>query len=226
VTLWAFGNRNTIWFDQIAFDSYLNLDLKQEKLNILDRMDPEYLLLWYHKSKTRDFSEIPALNNLLYLELNLSNIENFGFIGKFPSLKRLELHYCTKLLNDKGISKISNTLEHLHINQSKKFILSDELFNLKNIRVLCLNSCGNIESLDFLKHFPKLIDFRFVNTNVLNGDLTPIIEHPTIRSVGFLNKRHYNISENRMEVMINEKGKNDYKETIYNGSFSTFKYLD
>ena len=78
---------------------------------------------------------------------------------------------------------------------------------LKNLRILCLNDCGPIENLDFLKLFPKLEDFRFVNTNILDGNLKPILKHPTIKSVGFLNKRHYNIKDIEMEKLLTEKFK-------------------
>ncbi|MFJ8067374.1 hypothetical protein ACIQZD_00290 [Peribacillus sp. NPDC096447] len=47
-------------------------------------------------------------------------------------LKRLELHYCTNLQDDFGMSGLANTLEHLHINQSKKFVPNEELFSLTN----------------------------------------------------------------------------------------------
>jgi hypothetical protein len=182
--------------------------------------------MWHYNEKSGDFTEIPANNKLIYLELNLSNIHFFNGIDKFENLKRLELHYCTKLISDRGISKISESLEHLHINQSKKFIPMEELYALKNIRVLCLNSCGDLDNLNFLKYFPKLIDFRFVNTNVLDGDLTPIVEHPTIKSVGYLNKKHYNIKAEKMKLLLDEKSPNKYKVTIKNGEYSTFKYID
>lgn len=87
--------------------------------------------------------------NLLYLELNWSNIHDFLGVEKMNKLKRLELHYCTKLQNDFGLSGLADTLEYLHINQSKKFVPNEELFSLKNLRVLCLNSCGNLENLNF-----------------------------------------------------------------------------
>ena len=74
-----------------------------------------------------------------------------------------------------------------------------------------LNSCGPIENLDFLKNFPKLTDFRFVKTNILDGNLNPIIEHPTISSVGFSDKRHYNNKSENIKLILENKrfDKND-----------------
>jgi hypothetical protein len=220
-----YWRNNTIWFDEIPDTLVLNLDLKEEKLNSMTLQHLEYLILWHHKkSKFGNFTDIPE--NLLYLELNSSNIQSFNGIEKMERLKRLELHHCTKVENDSGLSGVAVTLEHLHINQSKKFVPIEELFLLKNLRVLCLNSCGNLENLEFLNHFPKLIDFRFVDTNVLDGNLSPILEHPTIRSVGYLNKKHFNIKTEKMKSLLEEKNNGqEYKSVVKKGEFQTFRYL-
>lgn len=98
--------------------------------------------------------------------------------------------------------------------------------SLKNLRVLCLNSCGNIENLNFLYQFPNLIDFRFVDTNVLDGDLTPILDPPTIRSVGFMNKRHYNIKEDKMDALLKDKnGGEEFQTVIKCGKYETYRYI-
>ncbi|MFF2499071.1 hypothetical protein [Peribacillus sp. NPDC058075] len=216
---------NTIWFEQIPDNLQANLNLKEDKFNEMQLENIEYLTLWHHKkSKLDNFESIPE--NLLYLELNWSNIQNFLGIEKMNKLKRLELHYCTKLQNDFGMSGLSNTLEFLHIEQSKKFVPNEELLSLKNLRVLRLNSCGNLENLNFLNQFPNLIDFRFVDTNVLDGDLSPILNHPTIRSVGFLNKRHYNIKDDKMDALLKDKnGEEEFKTVIKYGKYETFRHI-
>ncbi|WP_368505022.1 hypothetical protein AB3N04_05070 [Alkalihalophilus sp. As8PL] len=205
---------NTIWIDEIPNDLYRDINLKEQLLADNVTNDLEYLTLWHYKqNKLGSFNEIP--NTLRYLELNWANIRDFMGIEKLTKLKRLELHYCTKLEKDDGLATAAGNLEYLHINQSKKFIPTNELYSLKHLRVLCLNACGSLESLSFLNKFPNLIDFRFVNTNVLDGDLSPIVEHPTIRSAGFLNKKHYNIPAEKMATLLEEKnGGEEYKTII------------
>ncbi|MGE8021510.1 hypothetical protein ACQKOM_21825 [Peribacillus frigoritolerans] len=216
---------NTIWFEQIPDNLQSYLNLKEDKFNEMQLENIEYLTLWHHKkNKQGNFVSIPE--NPLYLELNRSNLQDFLWIEKMNKLKRIELHYCTKLQNDFGLSVLANTLEHLHINQSKKFVPNEELFSLKNLRVLCLNSCGNLENLNFLNQFPNLIDFRFVDTNVLDGDLSPILDHPTIRSVGFLNKRHYNINDGKLDALLKDKnGGEEFKTVIKYEKYETFRYI-
>lgn len=114
--------KNTIWFEQIPDNLQANVNLKEVKFNDMELENTEYLTLWYHKSKLRNLADLPLPENLHYLDLTWSNIHNFIGIEKLVNLKRLELHYCTKLQNDFGLSKLADRIEHLHINQSKKFI--------------------------------------------------------------------------------------------------------
>jgi hypothetical protein len=214
---------NTIWFDQIDREKIFHFNYKDKKYQDKITNDKEYGMTFHFKHKGLSFESFPDLPHLLFLEMDWANILNFEGIDKIKKLKRLELHYCIKLENDKGLASLKDSLEFLHINQSKKFSATEELLQLTNLRVLCLNTCGPIASLDFLKHFPNLIDFRFVDTKVLSGDLTPILNHPTIRTVGFMNKKHYNFSDKEIKEKLDVKS-DSFKEFVYKDEYLTYKY--
>ncbi|UPO90166.1 hypothetical protein [Niallia sp. Man26] len=231
-----YWRNNTIWFDDVPDYLYADINLNNETVNKRELGSVKieeialgkirYLTLWnYKKNNVGVLDNIPE--DLIYLEMNKANIENFKSIENFRGLKRLELHYCTKLQSDSGISAFTDTLEHLHINQSKKFTPNEELFSLKNLRVLCLNACGDLQNLNFLEEFPHLIDFRFANTNVLDGDLNPILNHPTIRTAGFLNKKHYNIKSNDLNERLNSKNEGRPFEEVIKNKYNdeTFRYI-
>jgi hypothetical protein len=220
---WRF---NTIWFDQLDQDKIFQNDFKENTIATENKTfeNAEYVIIWHLKEKLNSFDNLPYSDKLLYLELNWANIKSFDGIEKFKNLKRLELHYCVKLENDKGLSQLKDTIEFLHINQSKKFKFTDELLKLKKLKVLCLNACGSLDNLDFLKSFPNLVDFRFVDTNVLDGNLKPILEHPTIRTVGFLDKRHYNYKSEKIKLELRNKFANDYKTIVHKEQYLTFRY--
>lgn len=220
---WRF---NTIWFEQIEKDKLFKEDFKEGIIETDNRTseNAEYAILWHLNEKLNLFSNISNNEKLSFLELNWANIRNFEDLENFKNLKRLELHYCVKLENDFRLSRLKNNLEFLHINTSKKFKFTDELLQLENLKVLCLNACGPIDNLDFLKYFPNLIDFRFVNTNILDGNLQPILEHPTIRTVGFLNKKHYNFKCEQINLELENKFKSEYKTIVHEGKYSTYRY--
>ncbi|HLO45417.1 MAG TPA: hypothetical protein VK175_13860 [Leadbetterella sp.] len=220
---WRF---NTIWFEQLEQSKIFRKDFKEKFIATENKAfeNSEYGIVWHLKEKLNSFDNLPENEKLLYLELNCGIFKNFDGIEKFKNIKRLELHYCVKLENDFGLSRLKDSIEFLHINGSKKFKFTNELLQLKKLRVLCLNSCGSIDNLHFLKKFPNLIEFRFVNTNILDGNLNPILEHSTLRSVGFLNKKHYNYKDQKLELELNEKFCNKFKTIVYKEQYSTFRY--
>jgi hypothetical protein len=218
---WRF---NTIWFDQITESNIYHCNYKDKLFSKTKFEEVEYAMTYYFKYKGFAFDLLPSSERLLYLDMSLANIKDLSGIDKFERLKRLELHYCVKLENDKGLGRLNDNIEFLHINLSKKFKFTDELLGLKKLRVLCLNACGPLDNLDFLSNFPNLIDFRFVNTNVLDGNLKPILEHPTIRTVGFLNKRHYNYQADKIKLELKNKFNNDYKTVVHKGQYLTYRY--
>lgn len=215
---------NTIWFDQIDQKNIFHSNYKDNCFTKTDFDKVEYAMTFYFKQNGLSFDPLPKTDKLLYLEMNWANFKDLSGIERFRNLRRLELHYCLKLENDKGISSLKDSLEFLHINQSKKFTPSQELSELKKLKVLCLNVCAPIDNLRFLSNFPNLIDFRFVDTNILDGDLTPILEHPAIRTVGFLNKRHYNFTDRELKNELESKSSEEFKEYAYRDKYQTFKY--
>jgi hypothetical protein len=220
---WRF---NTIFFEELEQDKILKKDFKENTITTenKDFKNSEYAIIWHLKENSNSFKNLSETDKLLFLELNWANIKNFDGVEKFKNLKRLELHCCVKLENDHGLSQLNESLEFLHINTSRKFKFSNELLQLKKLKVLCLNNCGAIENLDFLNNFPNLIDFRFVNTNILDGNLKPILDHPTIRSVGFLNKRHYNYKDDQIKKELENKFRDEFKTFVHKGNFLTYRY--
>ncbi len=214
---------NTIWFDQIDKEKQLHLDLKKDKFDPASLTDIEYSIIWHLHDK-QGFECFTKADRLLYLELNWANFKNFQGIEQLKALKRLELHYCLKFEDYSGISSLKESLEFLHIDRAKKLKISNELLELVNLKVLRLNACGDLDNLEFLQHFPFLVDFRFVDTNVLSGDLTPLIQHPNIRSVAFINKKHYNLKDIEVDEKLQQKSTQTFKDYAYREKYATFKY--
>ena len=55
---------------------------------------------------------------------------------------------------------------------------------------LIISNCGDISSLDFIESMNNLKFLSFVDTNIIDGDLTPCLR---LEYVGTIDKRHYNL---------------------------------
>jgi hypothetical protein len=103
---------NTIWFEQLEAGKFLKQDLKENPIIQYEFTKVEYAILWHLKHGKSSFDKLVSSQGLKYLELNWANIEHFEGIDKFENLKRLELHYCTKLQKDTGIAQLSESLQY------------------------------------------------------------------------------------------------------------------
>ena len=162
-----------------------------------------YLFIWHHKSEDGDLGNLDVPARLTYLHFLSSNARN---IGALPTgLRRLEMHRCLKVETAKGLAANCPELRHLRLDNSKKFRDLPELFKLKKLEVLCLNGCGELPNLRFLAEFPHLRDFRFVETNVIDGDLSPLLSLPKLEFFGTADKRHYRPSAAEIRAAIAAK---------------------
>jgi len=214
---------NTVWFDQLPKSQVRLANFGKPGIRPETLLGAQYLVLRSFKSSRKNFEDFPANGSVKYLELTLANMTSFKGVSVLGKVKRIELHYCLKLESDTGLSEVSDSLEWLHINQSKKFYLDEELVGLSELKVLCLNNCAPLPDLEFLDRFPRLVDFRFVGTNVLSGDLSPIIRHPTLCSVGFLNKRHYNMRDVELKRKLAER-RTASIALAQKGPYQTYRY--
>lgn len=72
--------------------------------------------------------------------------------------------------------------------------LADQLEHLVMLKKLVLTSAAPLPSLEFLRSLERLEWFDFSGTDVPDGDLRPLIEHPTLDFVLFSAKKHFSHS--------------------------------
>ncbi|MFT5424974.1 MAG: protein phosphatase 1 regulatory subunit 7 [Phycisphaerales bacterium] len=158
------------------------------------------LALWKYKPKSKDLSELaelPALEDLSIVQSPLTSIRG---VGRFRKLKRLELSYLTKLESVAGIEELSGSrLERLECHVCKKIGDHAAARAVPSLRVLRYNDCGEIPDIGFLDDLPNLEDFRFVHTNILDGDLCPLLR---LKSAGFFKKKHYSHTPEEVDEIL------------------------
>jgi len=162
----------------------------------------ELLSLSRYKSKTKDMTEFPELPSLIDLELVQTTLTSFAGISRLQRLRRLELAYLTKLETLDDVLDLPG-LQVLDVLTCKKIKNAANIRALKKLRTFKLNDCGEIPTLNFINDMPALEEFRFVDTNVLDGDLTPLLK---LKWVGFLNKKHYSHTSEELDAILRPKG--------------------
>jgi len=148
----------------------------------------KYLENLYIRKFDKNFELLIGLEKLKSLSLIQSKVFNLDFLMHFPLLEAIELSYIRSLLNVDGLKHCSSTLKKLEIDHCKRIDNYDVLGKLIELTWLNVTDSKELEDIYFLKKLKKLEHFAFVNTNVVNGDMSPGIG---IKYVGFNNKKHY-----------------------------------
>ena len=178
------------WID-ITVDLSIFKRLKYARLNNKNRINlrscttlDELIIAKVDKAK----DDLTTLSNLKVLDITEGNIADLAFLEYMPKLRKIALSYLYKLKDVSALLYVKDTLEYLEIDSCKNIEWNGELVQLKNLRKL-LSGGFKFENIEWVKELSSLQHLSLVNSNVLNGDISPAVN---IKYVGILNKRHYN----------------------------------
>ena len=172
----------------------------------------ELRIVGYNKSSLEDFRQMTELKKLILWDPTINSL--MGIEGCI-SLNYMDLFRAKKLQSLKGIERL-NKLEYLHILSCHKLLDISAVFELGNLRKLTIEKCKSIkeislveessieflhldsvDNLYFISKMPKLKYLHF--ENIENGDLSPLLSHPTLSDVDFPNKKKY--THTRLEIV-------------------------
>ena len=151
----------------------------------------------YSGSSSEVFARSASLEELFVANAELREIEHLATLAR---LKVLGLYNLKRLASLRGLGQLVQ-LEALEINGCKGIDSLDELSALVHLRRLHLNDDGAISSLRPIRSLSQLEEFLFYeSTNIVDGDLTPLIGLPYLRNTSFQNRRHY--SHTRENLLV------------------------
>lgn len=157
-----------------------------------------------YKPRSKDLTELAELPGLVDLSLVQSPLISIKGVGRFSHLERLELSYLTKLESIAAIGELKNgRLEILDCDVCRKMRDHEAVKEASSLRVVKFNDCGEIPSIDFLGKMPNLKEFRFVGTNITDGNLSSLLR---LDSVGFFKKKHYSHTPEEVDAIISQWG--------------------
>jgi hypothetical protein len=146
--------------------------------------------------------DAPLLDYLWIVAGSLASVEG---IARFRSLELIRLALLPKLMRVAPLTSLLS-LRRLDIEACPNVIDIDQLRDLRSLEVLYIHN-KSIPSIAFLTDLPALQEVNLGETNVLDGDLSPLLRIP---SVHFVNRKHYSHTRTREEV-LNEYGHMQYR---------------
>lgn len=173
----------------IDFNIFKNLktliiDWNPKVFKNADQSNLTELHLW--KLKTEDFESLAMFSSVERLLLNKSTMTTLNGVEKFKNLKTLKLIYMTNLTDISAIS--GSALEKLSIQNAKKLTDYSAIGACKKLMRLRVIDSAPIKSLSFIEGLQLLQSFRFMKTDVIDGDLSPLLG---LGDVDFTPKKHF-----------------------------------
>jgi len=147
------------------------------------------LTLTAFNPKSKNLYDLPEFPQLIDLNLFITNVTTLQGIERFYNLKEIEIFRAPKLETISALCDLTNTLEEIQIEQSKKIKDFEILGKIPFLKKIILSESGEIRSLSFIKKLPSLKFISFWGTNIWDGNLDYC---EGLDFVGFDNKRHYN----------------------------------
>ncbi|MBE5956216.1 MAG: leucine-rich repeat domain-containing protein [Lachnospiraceae bacterium] len=139
-----------------------------------------------------DFDDMSSYESLKRLDILRTGINSLRGIGNFKKLQWLSVDYERKLSDMSEISKISNTLRALSIENCPKITDFSFLNQMHNLEHLSLFGKNKLMNLNFLFKMPNLKTFTF-SMEIESGDLTPCLNIPYVWCKK--GKKHYNLKD-------------------------------
>lgn len=142
----------------------------------------------YSGKDTEPFGRLRNLESLAILSAPVENLRGLSALKRLRSLRLANLKHLSSLA---GIEGLTN-LEEIEMDTCRKVTSVDEVAHLTALKKLHLNNGGAIASLKPLLNLDGLESVMFYeSTNIVDGDLSPLLRQKNLARISFQNRRHY-----------------------------------
>jgi hypothetical protein len=161
--------------------------------------------VWQFRPKSADLSALAGAVRLEVLHLVQTNISSLDGLERMEDLRRLQLAYAPKLKSLDAMALRDLGLRELEIDTAKSITSYDPAGSLAFLRDLKISSSAPLPNLKWVRNLSRLEFFSFVNTNVEDGDLRPLLDLPELRYAGTMDKRHYNLKSSEIKAALSRR---------------------
>lgn len=149
------------------------------------------LRIRHFKPRSENLTELAGAVRLERLHLTQTGITDLAGIETLEDLHELDIAYAPKLASLAALAGSESGIRELSLGKAMKIDSYQPLASLRHLRRLRLSGCAPMPDLAWTRGMDRLDFFSFVETNVADGDLSPLLELPNLRYVGTMDKKHY-----------------------------------
>lgn len=160
---------------------------------------------WGFKPKSGDLTELANIPRLEWLELTQTNVQTLAGIETLADLRYCSIAYAPQLRSLAASASGDLQLRDLELSKAKKIESYEPLAALRWLRRLKISSCAPLPNLQWTRGLNLLDSFSFVDTNVDDGDLTPLQDLPELRYVGSFSKKNYNLNVDKLNEQFQQR---------------------
>lgn len=173
--------------------------------NLKQCHDLRRLHLWHFSPRSRDLSVFMEMTRLEELSLIQTNITSLSGVETLEDLRFLTIAYAPKLKSLSALADHNMQIRELDLGKVKNIGSYNPIASLKYLRLLRVSSCAPMRDLKWMTGMKRLDFFSFVDTNVVDGNLSPLLHLAALRYVGTMDRRHYNYTMDRLNELLNQR---------------------
>jgi hypothetical protein len=130
-------------------------------------------------------------SNLTEVHLAFLRISSIAELTHLPRITTLSVRSCRKARDLERVGELVG-LKELELGGIGPLPTFDFLATLKKLKSLRLESVGKIPSLQFLRELRQIEEFLPVDKTIVeDGNLSVLLELPSLKKVVFTERRHY-----------------------------------
>lgn len=166
-------------------------DWHGDNCNVHMSRELRQLRAWHFKPKSGNLEDIANTTRLEWLALTQTSITSLEGLETLDDLRYLELAYAPKLESIEVFEENDLEIREIELQNAKRIATYEPLASFRRLRRLKISNCAPMPDLKWTNGMSNLDFLSFVETNVEDGDLLPLLKLPALRYVGTENKRHY-----------------------------------
>lgn len=160
---------------------------------------------WKFKPRSKDLSDLTGVTRLEQLAVTQSDLTSLAGVEALEDLRYLDVAYVPKLESLTALSKCGVGIRELDITNARNVRNYKPIASLQKLRNLRISYSAPMKNLKWTAGLNNLDSFSFVDTNVEDGDLSPLLKLPKLRYVGSMNKKHYSHNCDDLNEVLNQR---------------------